>query len=141
MINPNLKIMRELISFTKDRAKEYKTFTGAFIVKDGKVISREITSIETDQDPLAHAEIKAIRSATKKLGISLKGCQLYTTQKPCVMCAPAIVWIEIDTVFHGISTNHHWLKNGDLEEFLKRFNICCLGPVLEEECNQILAPL
>ena len=46
-------MMRLLIAYTRERALEYKTFTGAFIVRDGEVIERAVTSTEPDQNPLA----------------------------------------------------------------------------------------
>lgn len=136
-MQPNLDIMRELISFTMERAIDYKTFTGCFIVKSDKVLVREITSIEVDNNCLQHAELKAIASASSLIGVDLGGCHLYTTQKPCVMCASGIAWSGINQVFYGIATNCHWEKETDINNFLGRFNIGCVGRVLENDCKKI----
>lgn len=136
-MTPDHAVMKELISFTMEQALQYKTFTGAFIVKDGAVIAREMTSIETDKSSIAHAEMKAIAAASKQLGASLRGCVLYTTQKPCVMCASAIAWSGISGVCYGLERDHHWQGAGELKAFLARHGVECHGPVMEDECRKI----
>lgn len=75
---------------------------GAVIVKDGKVIAKAHNRVLTSKDPTAHAEINAIRKASKMLDTyDLSGCILYTTCKPCPMCLGAILWARIDTVYYG----------------------------------------
>ncbi len=69
---------------------------GAVIVRDGQVIAAAHNSTETDKDPTAHAEIKAIRQAAAALGgWRLTGCDMYVTTEPCSMCAGAIVLARI----------------------------------------------
>ncbi len=130
-------IMHELIAYTRERALAYKTFTGAFIVKDGEVIWRDITSIETDNNPLAHAELKALQGALEAQEGSLAGCQLYTTQQPCPMCASAIAWSGIEAVYYGVPSSHHWQGFGDIHHFLGNLDISCTGSLLEQECRAI----
>ena len=75
---------------------------GACIVKDGKIISIESNQVIKTNDPTAHAEIVAIRSACKKLKTyDLSGCELYTTCYPCPMCLSAIIWANIKQVYYG----------------------------------------
>jgi tRNA(adenine34) deaminase len=77
---------------------------GAVIVCEGHVIGRGFNRREVDQDPLAHAEILAIREAAEHLGSwRLIGCQLYVTLEPCAMCAGAIVNSRIDVLVYGAS--------------------------------------
>lgn len=77
---------------------------GAVIVKDGKIIARGHNMVLLTNDPTAHAEIVAIRKATKKLkNFELKGCYLYTTCEPCPMCLSAVFWSRIDTIYFGCS--------------------------------------
>lgn len=132
-----LVIMKELIEYTKSRALEYRTFTGAFIVKSGEVIWRDITSIEKDRNPLAHAEIKAVQGALKKMDGSLEGCQLYTTQQPCPMCASAIAWSGMDAVHYGVRSSHQWKYPEEMKDFFSRQGVRCTGPFLEKECKAI----
>ncbi|MBU1093955.1 MAG: nucleoside deaminase [Firmicutes bacterium] len=94
-----IKRIHELIEFVMSNALTYQTFTGAFVFKNNELVCKEMISVEKDNDPIAHAELKAIQNAVKKYGMNLEGFQLYSTQKPCVMCASAIVWAGIKEVF------------------------------------------
>ena len=60
---------------------------------DGKVLLRALNAVRQELDPSAHAEVRAIRLATKRLKkISLAGYTLYTTCEPCPMCMSAALW-------------------------------------------------
>lgn len=73
---------------------------GAVIVRNEVIISEAINSVVRSNDPTAHAEILAIRQASKVLGTySLKDCILYASCEPCAMCLGAIYWSGIMTVF------------------------------------------
>lgn len=75
---------------------------GAVIVHDGRVIGRGRNRREADQDPLAHAEIFAIRDAAKHLGSwRLIGATCYVTLEPCPMCAGALVLARVSRVVYG----------------------------------------
>ncbi|MGI6721317.1 MAG: tRNA adenosine(34) deaminase TadA [Anaerovoracaceae bacterium] len=75
---------------------------GAVIVKDGEVIAAAHNLTETEKDPTAHAEMIAIRAASKRLGgWRLSGCEMYVTAEPCSMCAGAIVWSRISKLYIG----------------------------------------
>ena len=73
---------------------------GAVIVKDNKVIAASGNSVTNDLDPTAHAEVNAIRKASKILGnFDLSGCELYASCEPCPMCLGAIYWARIDKLY------------------------------------------
>ena len=75
---------------------------GAVIVRDGEIIARGHNRTESDRDPTAHAEMIAIREASKVLGgWRLLGCQMFVTTEPCSMCAGAIVWARIEKLYIG----------------------------------------
>lgn len=75
---------------------------GAVIVREDKVIGRGYNRRETDKDPTAHAEVIAIREASKHLGgWRLTGCEIYVTIEPCPMCAGAMVMARIDRLVYG----------------------------------------
>ena len=75
---------------------------GAIIIKDNKIIASAHNRVLISKDPTAHAEINAIRLASKKLGsFDLSGCILYTTCMPCPMCLGAIMWARIQNVYYG----------------------------------------
>ncbi len=76
---------------------------GAIIVKDNKVISKAYNLKEKTNDPLGHAEIIAIKKATKKLkSWRLIDCKIYVTIEPCLMCMGAIINARISEVIYGI---------------------------------------
>ena len=89
--------------------KNIKSMTGgpfgACIVKNGRVIAVARNSV-LKNDATCHAEINAIRAASKKLGkYDLSGCVIYSTTEPCPMCFSAIHWARIKTIIFGTRTS------------------------------------
>ena len=75
---------------------------GSIIVKDNKIISEGSNKVTSTNDPTAHGEIVAIRSACEKLNnFSLSGCELYSNCEPCPMCLSAIYWARIDKIYYA----------------------------------------
>lgn len=75
---------------------------GALIVRDGEVVSLAHNTVLATGDPTAHAEINAIREASKKLGrFNLHDCELYTSCQPCPMCLAAVYWAKIPRIYYG----------------------------------------
>ncbi len=75
---------------------------GAVVVCQGRIIARAHNLTETLHDVTAHAEMQAITAAANQLGGKyLRGCTLYVTVEPCVMCAGALGWSQIDRVVYG----------------------------------------
>jgi tRNA(adenine34) deaminase len=75
---------------------------GAVVVREGEVLGRGYNRREIDGDPLAHAEILAIRQAAGAVGgWRLLGCTLYVTLEPCPMCAGALVASRIERLVYG----------------------------------------
>ena len=75
---------------------------GAVIVAKDRIIARGHNQVESLQDATAHAEIIAITSAMSYLGTKyLRGCTLYVTLEPCVMCAGALAWAQLDRIVYG----------------------------------------
>lgn len=116
---------------------------GAVVVKDGKVIARGYNLRETTNDPTAHAELLAMKKASKKLNSwRLSGCTLYVTLEPCPMCSGVIVNSRIDRVVFGAydqkagccTTLYHLCND---ERFNHRAEI--LGGVMKEDCAKILS--
>lgn len=110
---------------------------GAVIVCNGRIISRAHNLTETLHDVTAHAEMQAITAAANMLGGKyLKGCTLYVTVEPCVMCAGALGWSQIERVVYGAADD----KRG-----FRRFAPDALHPktsvtagILEEECRTLM---
>ncbi len=77
---------------------------GAVVVANNRIIARAHNQVEMLNDPTAHAEILAITAASEFLGSKyLEDCTMYVTLEPCVMCAGALNWAQIDTVYYGAS--------------------------------------
>ena len=94
--------MRESLRLAVRAAERGEVPVGALVVKDGKVIGRGYNAPISSKDPTAHAEIQALREATKNLGnYRLEGCSLYVTLEPCAMCAGAIMHARIARLVYG----------------------------------------
>lgn len=77
---------------------------GAIVVCQKQIIARAHNQTQILNDVTAHAEIIAITSASSHLGTKyLKDCTLYVTLEPCIMCAGALFWSQIDRVVYGAS--------------------------------------
>lgn len=75
---------------------------GAVVVANQQVIARAHNLTEQLTDVTAHAEMQAITAAASQLGGKyLKGCTLYVTLEPCVMCAGALSWAQIDRIVYA----------------------------------------
>jgi guanine deaminase len=75
---------------------------GAVVVRGGQVVARAHNRVIKTHDPTAHAEILAIRRASKKLGrFDLSDCAIYSTCEPCPMCLAAIYWAKIRRLYYG----------------------------------------
>ena len=75
---------------------------GAVVVRDGKIIARGWNQVTSANDPTAHAEVMAIRTACAKLKtFQLDDCELYTSCEPCPMCLSAIYWARLKKVYYA----------------------------------------
>lgn len=93
------KYMKAAITQAKKAAALDEVPIGCVIVKDGKIIARGYNRRNTDKNTLAHAELAAIRKASKKTGDwRLEDCTMYVTLEPCQMCAGAIVQSRLKRV-------------------------------------------
>ena len=94
--------MLEAIAEARRAAEIGEVPIGAVIVWGGEVIARGHNRREIDHDPLAHAEILAIRQAASRVaGWRLTGCTMYVTLEPCAMCAGALVNSRIERLVYG----------------------------------------
>lgn len=96
------KFMSEAIRQAKKAYALEEVPIGCVIIYEGKIIARGYNRRNTDKNTLAHAELNAIRKASRKLGDwRLDGCTMYVTLEPCQMCAGAIVQSRIKRVVMG----------------------------------------
>ena len=96
----DLRFMDEALAEATKAAEIGEVPVGAVVVRDGEIIGRAHNRREIDGDPMAHAEILALRQATAATrdGWRLLGTTLYVTLEPCAMCAGALVNARVDTL-------------------------------------------
>lgn len=75
---------------------------GAVVVKAGRIVGEAPSRVITARDPTAHAEMEAIRDASRRLSEgNLAGCVLYSSSRPCPMCEAAAYWAGVERLVHG----------------------------------------
>ena len=137
------RYMRQAITLAKKAAANGDVPIGCVIVYEGKVIARGYNRRNVDRTTLAHAEIMAIRKASKVLGDwRLEDCTMYVTLEPCQMCAGAIVQSRMKKVV--IATMNP--KAGCAGSVLNLLQMAAFNHqveiekgVLEEECSTMLS--
>ena len=91
---------------------------GALIVKEGNIVATGVNSVTASNDPTAHAEVNAIRTACHALGsFELEDCELYTSCEPCPMCLSAIYWSRLKR-FHYACTRENAAEAGFDDAFI-----------------------
>lgn len=137
------KYMKEAIRQARKAWKLQEVPIGCVIVREGKIIARGYNRRNTDKNTLAHAELQAIRKASRVVGDwRLEDCTMYITLEPCQMCAGAIVQARIPRVVIG-SRNPKAGCAGSVLNLLQvpAFNhqVELTEGVLEEECSAMLS--
>ena len=136
------KYMREALRQARKAYKLDETPIGCVIVHDGQIIGRGYNRRNTDKSPLAHAEISAIKKASRKLGDwRLEECTLYVTLEPCQMCAGAIIQSRVTRVVVGCMNPKAGCAGSVLNLLdVKAFNHQAelTTGVLEEECSALM---
>ncbi|MCI6242855.1 MAG: tRNA adenosine(34) deaminase TadA [Lachnospiraceae bacterium] len=137
------KFMKEAIKQAKKAYAIDEVPIGCVIVQNGHIIARGYNRRNTDKNTLAHAELTAIKKASKKTGDwRLEDCDLYVTLEPCQMCAGAIVQSRMRRVIIG-SMNSKAGCAGSILNLLQipQFNhqVEITQGILEEECSTMLS--
>ena len=134
--------MKEAIRQAKKARALEEVPIGCVIVSDGKIIARGYNRRNTDKNTLSHAELNAIRKASKKLGDwRLEGCTMYVTLEPCQMCSGAIVQSRMTRVVVGCMNPKAGCAGSilnllDMPEFNHQVELTT--GVMEEECSQMM---
>ena len=138
------KQMKSLVRFTaRSMDTDSPVPFGALIVETSSGLSlvRGLNTVRRENDPSSHAELRAVRKATRKLKTtSLKGYTLYTTCEPCPMCMANALWAGLDRVVYGATiedANRHCRQiRVSSRELTERSDMICsvAGPVLRDEC-------
>lgn len=136
------KYMREALKQAKKAYSLGEVPIGCVIVHEGKIIGRGYNRRNTDKNTLSHAEITAIRKASKVIGVwRLEECTLYVTLEPCQMCAGAIIQARIPEVVIGCMNPKAGCAGSVLNILeMPEFNhqaVVTRG-ILEQECSDLL---
>ncbi len=136
------KYMREAIRQAKKAAAIGEVPIGCVIVFQGQIVGRGYNRRMIDQNTLSHAELNAIKKASKKLSDwRLDDCELYVTTEPCQMCAGAIVQARIRKVYIGCMNPKAGCAGSimnllQVEQFNHQVDI--ETGILEDECSRLL---
>ena len=142
MLNTDEKYMKEAIRQAKKAYAIGEVPIGCVIVYQDKIIGRGYNRRTIDKNPLAHAELTAIRKASKKVGDwRLEECTMYGTLEPCQMCSGAIVQARMTKVVVGCMNPKAGCAGSILNLLqIPQFNhqVELTTGVLEEECSQMM---
>lgn len=131
------KFMRMALTEAHEAGAAGEIPIGAVVVCRDKIIARAHNLTETLHDVTAHAEMQAITAAADSLGGKyLKGCTLYVTVEPCVMCAGALGWSQIERVVYGAADEKRGFSRFAPEALHPKTTV--VSGVLEEECRQLM---
>jgi guanine deaminase len=117
---------------------------GACIVRASRVVAAARNTVLA-HDATCHAEVNAIRKASKKLGtFDLSDCEIYSTTEPCPMCFGAIHWARIGRVYYGTAIRdaaragfHELAISNEKMKALGRSRIALVPGVLRDECLEL----
>lgn len=141
-ISDKEKFMKEALKQARQAYNKLEVPVGAVIVKDGEIIARAYNQKECKNDTTNHAEILAIKKASKKLNSwRLIDCDMYVTLEPCSMCAGALIQSRIRKVYIGAPD----AKTGAcgsvlnlLEDYKFNHVVEVENGILKDECESLL---
>ena len=134
--------MRQALKLACEAAEHGDVPVGCVIADaDGKIIGRGRNRREECSDATAHAEIEAIREASKYLGDwRLSGCSMYVTLEPCPMCTGAIINSRIPVLVFGAREEHSGSCGSVIDLFYENYGHRprVYSGVLKDECAAVL---
>ena len=136
------KYMKEALKQARKAYKLGEVPIGCVIVYEDKIIARGYNRRKTDKNTLSHAELQAIRKASRVMGDwRLEGCDLYVTLEPCQMCSGAIVQSRMTRVVVGCMNPKAGCAGSvlnllQMEEFNHQAELTT--GVLGDECSQMM---
>lgn len=136
------KYMKEALKQARKAYKLGEVPIGCVIVYGDKIIARGYNRRKTDKNTLSHAELQAIRKASRVMGDwRLEECDMYVTLEPCQMCSGAIVQARIPRVVIGCMNPKAGCAGSILNLLqMPQFNhqVEIVRGVMEEECSFVL---
>ena len=135
--NKDEQYMRKALQEAETAYSEGEVPIGAVVVCQDRIIARAHNLTETLCDVTAHAEMQAITQAANELGGKyLNDCTLYVTVEPCVMCAGALGWSQVQRVVYGCRDEKRGYSGYAPRALHPRCTVT--GGILEEECRQLM---
>lgn len=141
-MNNDEKWMKIAIQQAKIAQNKGEVPVGAIIIKDDIIISKAHNKPISKNDPTAHAEIEAIRSACKTLNnYRINGSSIFVTLEPCIMCFGAIIHSRIERIVFGAFDNNKGFCSKCINSInlkLYKNQVKITGGVLENQSSQLL---
>ena len=129
--------MKEALKEAKKGLEKDEVPIGAVVVSNNKVIARGHNLTEQLNDPTAHAEMQAITAATEYLGGKyLDDCTIYITLEPCIMCAGASYWAQLQKVVYGAKDEKKGFQKTGMN--ILHPKTLLLGGIMEKECVELI---
>jgi tRNA(adenine34) deaminase len=140
--NADRAFMEFALAAARDAAAAGEVPVGAVMVRGGEIIARTANRTVRDQDPTAHAEILALREASRVTGRwRLNDCTMYVTLEPCAMCAGALVLARLERVVFGAWDPKAGMS-GSVEDLLRHPRLNhrpgVMGGVMEDAAREML---
>ena len=136
------KYMKEAIRQAKKAYELGEVPIGCVIVYNGKIVARGYNRRNTDKNSLSHAEMNAIKKASKKLGDwRLDDCEMYVTLEPCQMCSGAMVQARIKKAYIGCMNPKAGCAGSILNLLqMPAFNhqLQIERGIMEQECSELM---
>ena len=134
--------MRQALVLAEQAAQKGEVPVGAVVVANGEVVGRGYNCPISSSDPTAHAEIVALRDASKNIdNYRLAGCDLYVTIEPCTMCVGAMIHARINRIIFGapepragaLTSQLALLESGHFNHSMQ-----WTGGILEDQCRALM---
>ena len=134
--------MRAALDEARAALEHHDVPVGAVVVRNGAIVAARHNERELTKDPVAHAEVLAMRDAATELGQwRLDECTLYVTLEPCAMCAGAMVNARLGRLVYGATdpkagaaASHYHLLGGDV----LNHEVPATSGILETEAGDLL---
>lgn len=119
--------LKQAIELSKESVRQGGFPVGAIVVKDHKIIGQGFSNGKNNKDATNHAEIEAIRNASKILDTrDLFDCEIYSSMEPCLMCFTASYWSKIGKIIYAVRRDKlskvHFEGNHSLKEINSKNN-------------------
>ena len=145
-MNTHIKYMKQCIALGKKAMSKGNPPVGALIVKNEQIVGIGIEAGKTSKIITKHAEIEAVNDAVQNNQLeNLKGCILYTSHEPCIMCSYVLRHYKVETIVYGANVDFVGGITSDLKVMLTT-NIPnwgrspeIIGDILKEECDNLTA--